>query len=274
MRPLSPLLISLRRSVHLNHLKFAGPISPASATPPARESGLLIPFRAGDPVTGTNLPFATTAGIRRGSAPAERHGPQFAVPTPPRRQRDGHGACAAHRQPPRRMSRDLARVEGGDDEVEGVHGEGEVGDEFGAADEEGYGEGHEEAPVENPDEAEEPALRRVAAHGGPAEDEVNAEVGAGDERGEEHEGEGDGVVERLQGGDLTDDLEGWEFGQGAGARGAAPARHGGGCVVWGACAGAIAGSSQDGSLLRVREEEGENERAGSGDGGSQFSVQS
>jgi hypothetical protein len=68
-------------------------------------------------------------------------------------------------------------------------------------------------------------LSGVAARRGPAEYEVEAEVGACDEGGEEEEDERRGVVERLEGGDLAEDFERLELGEGAGARGSAAARH-------------------------------------------------
>lgn len=56
---------------------------------------------------------------------------------------------------------------------------------------------HAEPAVENPHERAEPPLRRVAPDGLPAEDQVEAEVHAGYEGGEEHEDEGADVVEGL-----------------------------------------------------------------------------
>ena len=95
---------------------------------------------------------------------------------------------------------------------------------------------HAEPPVQQPYKSHEPALRGVAADALPAQDQVEPEGRAGDERGEEHQHQGGGVEERLQRGDLAGDLERRELGQGACAGRSPATRHrfvgGGGAVYW------------------------------------------
>ena len=84
---------------------------------------------------------------------------------------------------------------------------------------------HEEATVQYPQEGNQPTLGRVAAHGGPAEHQVEGEAGAGDEGVEEHQHQRGDVEDGLQRGDLAEDLEGGQLRQRAGPRGSPPSRH-------------------------------------------------
>lgn len=91
--------------------------------------------------------------------------------------------------------------------------------------------GLEKPPRQHEQEPHQPPLRGVAAHGAPPEHEVEGEGGgAGDEAREEREEEEGEVEESLEGEELREDAEGGVVGEGAGAGGAAAARH---CVcVW------------------------------------------
>jgi hypothetical protein len=89
----------------------------------------------------------------------------------------------------------------------------------------GRGQVHEESSVENPNKSHYPSLGGVSSYGRPVEEEVEGEARAGYEGGEEEEDGCGEVVERLQREDLAEDFERGEFGEGAGARWAAAARH-------------------------------------------------
>lgn len=90
----------------------------------------------------------------------------------------------------------------------------------------------EETSVQHPHERVQPPLRRVAPDGRPPQHQVQLEPPAGHQGAEEHQDEGDGVVQRLQGGDLGEDLEGRELGQGAGARWSSSPGHRDGTGCW------------------------------------------
>lgn len=68
---------------------------------------------------------------------------------------------------------------------------------------------------QNPDKGHQPALRCVAPDSLPTKDEIEAKLGPGHEGGEEGEEEGGGIVYGLKSGDLGDDSERGELGQGA-----------------------------------------------------------
>lgn len=96
-----------------------------------------------------------------------------------------------------------------------------------------------------PHKGQQPALGGVPAQGGPAEDEVEGEVGAHDESGEEHENKGDGVVYSLKSAYLGQDAQRRQLGDGAGPRWSSPTGHGGFFV------GMCVDEGRDAGLLNV-----------------------
>lgn len=213
-------LLSLCRRLHLAHFVFSRR---------TRRSAHAV-FHVGVQRTITH---ASSSIVRRAGragpedpAAEEEDGLQLAVAASPHAQADGGGGGGEHGEPPHGVAREGARVEACEEEVEEVGGEGEVGDEFAARDEDDHGEGHAKASVENPHKGQEPSLRCIAADAIPPEDEVEVEGHAGDEGREEHEDQGGEVVEGLEAGYLGGDFERLELCEGAGARGPASASHG------------------------------------------------
>ena len=84
---------------------------------------------------------------------------------------------------------------------------------------------HQQAPIQYPDKPHQPPLRRVAAHGVPAKDQIQAELSPRDQHGEEHQDQRDRIVQRLQRRDLAENLERGELREGARARRPPPTRH-------------------------------------------------
>lgn len=83
----------------------------------------------------------------------------------------------------------------------------------------------EKTAIQDPHERVQPPLRRVAPDGGPAQHKVQLKASPGHQSAEEHEDKSDSIVQRLQSGDLGEDLERREFCQGAGARWSSSSGH-------------------------------------------------
>jgi hypothetical protein len=67
---------------------------------------------------------------------SKRYGLHFPVPTYPDARNDHQRRASAFERPPEEIRRQRARVEGGDEQVEEVDGQGEIWDKFRARDEE------------------------------------------------------------------------------------------------------------------------------------------
>lgn len=65
---------------------------------------------------------------------AERHGLQFSPLASPHSQRNHQSGRSGLHEPPVERVRDAMRVERGDDQVDEVDRQSEIGDEFGAGD--------------------------------------------------------------------------------------------------------------------------------------------
>lgn len=59
------------------------------------------------------------------------------------------------------------------------------------------GYSHAQSSIQHPHKRHQPPPRSIAPHALPSEDEPETKAQAGHERGEEHEDQGDGVVEEL-----------------------------------------------------------------------------
>ncbi|KAI9147678.1 hypothetical protein HJFPF1_12708 [Paramyrothecium foliicola] len=256
------------RWLHFSHLILAGAVStPAPSSAPG-EAHLLVATSRATVLTaiivGAVVLVAVAGGVGgtgAGAGPedpaaAEENRLQLAVAAAPSAEANAEAGRGEHGQPPHGVAGDGAVVQRGDHEVEEVDSESEVGDELAAGDEgddckgpstqakasllqdsekretrhAGRANLHAEAAVEQPDEGQQPPVRRVAAHAIPAEDELKAEAEAGDEGREEHEDEGDGVKGKLQDADLGGDAGGRHLGEGAGTRRFPATRHGDGLV--------------------------------------------
>jgi len=98
---------------------------------------------------------------------------------------------------------------------------------------------HGKPPVEDGDEGIDVARGGVAADAVPAKDEVSGKWRAGGERGKAKQDDGDEVEAQLQRGDLREDAQGRELGNGAGPRRATGTAVHGGCVVRGRSRGRV-----------------------------------
>ena len=157
---------------HLDHFVFPLPLPPPTSTSPP-QAHFFVSHKSAPlvvvvlvkvitiiivvntlPTTTTPLAASSSSGStrvgRRGGrrrvvpqdAPAaEEDGLELAVPAPPHAQGDAEGAGGGHGEPPHGVARQGAGVEGGEEEVEEVDREGEVGDEFTSGDEDDDGDG-------------------------------------------------------------------------------------------------------------------------------------
>lgn len=109
--------------------------------------------------------------------------------------------------------------------MEGVYGEGEVGDEFASRDEDDDCDSHEETPVNKPQKGQQPPLCRVTSDIIPAKYHVETESHACNQRCEEHQSPSCKIEQRLEYSYLRSNLEGLKLRQRASARGLSSPRH-------------------------------------------------
>lgn len=134
------LLSNSSYRLHRRHLILPIP-------PPYRRHGhlLLIPrlLRNGFPSSSSSGSGSGRFGPSGGEdpPPSKEDGLQLPVPAAPDAEAGREGGRGEHGEPPHGVAGEAAGVEGRDDEVEEVDGEGKVGDELGPSDEGDQGDG-------------------------------------------------------------------------------------------------------------------------------------
>lgn len=115
-------------------------------------------------------------------------------------------------------------IERGNDEMEKVDREGEIRDEFGSGDQEQQVYDAYQA-VEHPYEPQHPANSHVTAQTVPAEQQVEADVAAGDQGGEDDQDRGGDIVGELKEHNLGQDAQRGDISERAGPWGSTAASH-------------------------------------------------